>query len=92
MNGVVEGMSDFCLVYQDDVNIFNSNFNDHSRHLLAVLDRLQNANITLKKDRCTFGAKEVKFLGHIVSCDGIKMNPEKVEVVSAFDPHKIENN
>ena len=88
MNEVLVGLSDICTVYQDDIIIFSSSFSEHIKHLEIVLERLRNANITLKKDKCVFGAKEVKFLGHIVSKDGIKINPEKVEVVKNFEAPK----
>jgi len=85
MNEVLHGLSDFCLVYQDDIIIFSTNLTDHLKHLQIVLDRLKEANITLKKEKCCFGVQEVKFLGHIISPDGIQVNPDKVQVVQLFE-------
>jgi len=85
MNEVLQGLQEFCLVYQDDIIIFSSSFKDHLKHVSLVLDRFKLANITLKKDKCIFGAQEVKYLGHIISSEGIKVNPDKVKVIQNFE-------
>ena len=49
-----------------------------------VLDRLANANLKIEIDKCEFLKWEIKFLGHIVTHQGIKPNPKKVECVSNY--------
>jgi len=88
MNEVLEGLHPFTLVYQDDIIIFSESFTDHMNHLRQVFERLRKANITLTKRKCTFGVQSVKFLGHIISTEGIKMNPEKVNVLKQFPQPK----
>ncbi|CAG2203350.1 Transposon Ty3-G Gag-Pol polyprotein,Retrovirus-related Pol polyprotein from transposon opus,Retrovirus-related Pol polyprotein from transposon 297,Retrovirus-related Pol polyprotein from transposon 17.6,Transposon Ty3-I Gag-Pol polyprotein [Mytilus edulis] len=72
------------LVYIDDLIVFSSSFDEHLCRLREVFGRLRNANLKLKKKKCAFMKSEVSFLGHIVSADGIKADPGKVEAVDKF--------
>lgn len=54
---------------------------EHGERLNTVLTRLQDAKITLNADKCQFEQDNVKFLGHIVGKDGIKIDPSKVEAI-----------
>ena len=76
-------MSDVCVVYIDDLMIFTSTDNqeEHDRIVLEVLRRLRNNDLFVKPEKCCFRVTEVDFLGMIVSCDGIKMDPEKVNAI-----------
>jgi len=88
MNEVLQGLDEFCMVYQDDIVIFSKSFTDHQKHLEKVLSRLRKANITLKKSKCKFGVQETRFLGHIITTEGIKMNPDKVKIAEQFPTPK----
>ena len=55
-----------CLVYLDDVIIMGRSFEDHFKNLALVLERLQDAGLKLKQEKCAFFWKEVLYLGHIV--------------------------
>ncbi|VDH93329.1 Hypothetical predicted protein [Mytilus galloprovincialis] len=72
------------LVYIDDLIVFSSSFDEHLCRLREVFGRLRNANLKLKKKKCAFMKSEVSFLGHIVSADGIKADPGKVDAVDKF--------
>ncbi|CAG7786583.1 unnamed protein product, partial [Allacma fusca] len=81
-----------CLVFLDDILIFAKSFEEHNRRLEHVLQALQNANLTLKPSKCQFGMEEVKYLGHIISTDGILPNPEKLTAVREFPtPTKVKD-
>ena len=67
----------------DDVLIFAPDQNEHDRRLRLVLDTLEKAGITLN-EKCQFNVKSIKFLGHIVTSEGIKVDPEKVEAIVKF--------
>lgn len=69
------------LAYVDDILIFSKNFDDHLKHLNQVFDRLRKANFTLKPSKCHFGVKQVKYLGHVLTKEGVKVDPAKIEVV-----------
>ena len=73
-----------CIAYVDDIICFSKNMSDHIRHLDQIFKRLNEAGLKLKPSKCHFAAKEVKYLGHIISAKGVKPNPEKVEIVSSF--------
>jgi len=54
---------------------------EHDERLNAVLKTLQDANVTLNEEKCEFSKDNVKFLGHIVGKDGIKIDPSKVTAI-----------
>ena len=54
-------------------------FEEHLNNLSMVLARLQAAGLMLKPEKCNFFQKEVLYLGHIVSEQGVNPNPEKIE-------------
>ena len=73
-----------CLIYLDDIIVFSSSFPTHLEHLRNVFTALRRANLQLKISKCSFGQKEVQYLGHIVSATGIKLDPRKIEAVSCY--------
>ena len=83
MNEIFHDMSDVCVVYIDDLMIFTEKDNqeEHNRVVLKVLRRLCDNDLFVKPEKCRFRVTEVDFLGMIVSCDGIKMDPEKVNTI-----------
>ena len=82
MNEIFHDMSDVCVVYIDDLMIFMStDSQDHDRIMLEVLRRLCDNDLFVKPEKCRFRVTEVNFLGMIVSCNGIKMDPEKVNAI-----------
>ena len=62
---------------QDDQRVRNNSFEEHLHNLAAVFDQLQEANLKLKPQKCTFGKKQITFLDHIVSRADIPADPEK---------------
>ena len=94
MTQVLRGLTrKFALVYVDDIIIFSPDFDTHLKHLAAVFDRLRCANLKLKPQKCHFAAKEVTYLGHVISKHGIKVNPAKTAVIQTFplpkDPSEV---
>lgn len=73
-----------CLVYLDDIIIFGSSLQQHLDNLNKVLQRLIQANLRIQLDKCEFLQKQCEFLGHIVSEDGIKPNPNKIDKILAW--------
>lgn len=72
---------DFCMVYLDDIIIYSQTFEDHLTHLQKIFDKLRNAGLKMKAAKCAFGLEEVPFLGHVVSPEGVKPNPEKIKAI-----------
>ncbi|KAJ3659856.1 hypothetical protein Zmor_011519 [Zophobas morio] len=76
------------LVYIDDVIIYSKTFEEHIEKLREVFERLRAANLTLKTKKCTFASTQVKVLGHIVSSDVIRPDPEKLAAIKNFPQPK----
>jgi len=83
MNEIFHDMSDVCVVYIDDLMIFTDTDDQekHDKIVLEVLKRLRDNGLFVKPEKCHFKVTEVDFLGMIVSRDGIKMDPEKVNAI-----------
>lgn len=80
---------DFCFPYIDDILIASSNSEEHEKHLKLLFARLQDYGILINAAKSTFGVREVKFLGHMVSKDGTKPLPEKIETIMNFPLPKL---
>ena len=72
----------FC--YIDDILVASSTEEEHIADLRAVFTRMQQHELVIHPDKCTFGAKTLEFLGHTVSEHGIQPSPSKVEAIAAF--------
>ena len=70
-----------CLIYLDDIVVFSTTFEEHVERLEAVFRRLQTNNLKLKASKCEFFKREVTYLGHVVSEEGIRTDPTKTEAV-----------
>lgn len=67
--------------HMDDVLIWGATKEQHDTRLRAVLERAEKAGVTLNMSKCEFGQREVKFLGVIVSADGMRPDPDKTRAV-----------
>ena len=73
-----------CLIYLDDVIIFSTTFEEHLDRLEAVFSRLKQHNLNLKPSKCEFFKAKVTYLGHVVSEEGIRTDPSKLEAVQKW--------
>ena len=71
----------YCLVDLDDIIMWSATFDEHLHHLRQVFDRIRKAGLKLKPAKCKFLKKQVTFLGHVVSSQGIETDPEKTRAV-----------
>ena len=82
MDIVLSGLNfEICLVYLDDVIIFASSPEEHLDRLERVFQRLRGANLKLKPSKCQLLRRTVSFLGHIVTPEGVAMDPAKIQDV-----------
>ena len=72
--------------YLDDIIIFSETPEQHLTHIKIVLARLRQANLKLKRSKCCFFKKEIHYLGHLLTPDGIKPQLEKVKAISELKP------
>ena len=83
MNECYEGLHlKICLIYLDDIIVYSKTIQEHMERLEQVFQRTREANLKLCPDKCSYFQKEVKFLGHVVSEEGIGTDPEKVDKIS----------
>lgn len=82
MNEILHSHIDICaMVYLDDVIIYSATENEHVRNVLAVLQLLEQHNLVLNLEKCTWALPSIPYLGHIVSGNGISPNPDKVRAI-----------
>ena len=74
-------MDKFVIVFIDDILIYSKDRNEHAQHLRLVLQRLKAKKLYTKFKKYEFWLERVVFLGHLVSKDGVAMDPAKVEAV-----------
>ena len=80
-----------CLIYLDDVIIFSKTVDEHLERLQEVFARLKSAGLKLKPSKCNFLQQKVKYLGHIVSADGIATDPDKIAAIKDWrTPQTVE--
>nr|GEU52135.1 putative reverse transcriptase domain-containing protein [Tanacetum cinerariifolium] len=74
----------FVIVFIDDILVYSKTTEEHEDHLRIVLDILRQKKLYAKFSKCDFWLGKVAFLGHIVSADGITMDPAKVEAITKW--------
>ena len=70
-----------CMVYLDDIVVFSSSVSQHVQHLQEVFVRLREAGLTLKPRKCNLLQRSVKYLGHVLSADGVSPDDSKFAAV-----------
>ena len=85
MNKVFNGLN-FAFIYLDDIIIFSNTAEEHLRHIQIVINRLRSAQLKLKKSKCSFFKKELYYLGHLLTTEGIKPQIEKVKAIHKMRP------
>ena len=82
MNKILMDFLDkFVVVFIDDILIYSKNEEEHAQHLRMVLQRLREHKLYAKLSKCEFWMREVAFLGHVVSEEGVKVDPQKIQAI-----------
>eukprot|EP01018_Ginkgo_biloba_P010851 Gb_36546 [translate_table: standard] len=71
----------FVLVFLDDILVYSRNWEDHTNHLDKVLQILEDNHLFAKRSKCEFGKGELEYLGHIISGEGVKVDPKKIQSI-----------
>ena len=88
MSSLVDHL-EYARVYLDDLLVLtNGSFDDHLSKLGKVLELLSQAGLKCNADKCSFGAKEVEYLGYLLTHDGIRPVPAKIKSILALSPLK----
>jgi hypothetical protein len=70
----------------DDILIYSKNEEEHAKHLWIVLTRVREHQLYAKFSKCAFWLEEIQFLGHILSANGIAVDPSKVKDILEWKP------
>ncbi|KAL0551938.1 hypothetical protein IC582_011031 [Cucumis melo] len=79
-----EFLDTFVIVFIDDILIYSKTEAEHEEHLRMVLQTLRDNKLYAKFSKCEFWLKQVSFLGHVVSKDGVSVDPAKIEAVTGW--------
>lgn len=86
MNRVFKKYLDkFVIVFIDDILIYSRTEEDLAEHLQIALETLRREKLYAKFSKCEFFQRKVQFLGHVISNEGIKVDPSKIEAVLNWD-------
>lgn len=70
-----------CVVYLDDILIFSTSLQEHIKSITDIFRVLKQANLKIQIDKCNFMKRETEFLGHILTKEGLKPNPNKIKTI-----------
>ena len=87
MDRVLAGLHwETCLFYLDDIIVFSSTWEEHLARLREVFERLRQAKLKLGAAKCTFATKEVSYLGHRVTEEGLLPDPSLLAAIRDIPP------
>ncbi|UYV82094.1 K02A2.6-like [Cordylochernes scorpioides] len=79
--GNIEGV----VCFMDDIVVYGSSLEEHNERVRQVLKKIQEEGMTLNPEKCQFGVKTVKFLGHILSSEGLFIDEEKLDAITKME-------
>jgi len=77
-------IGDFVVLYLDDILIFSDSDEQHAEHIRLILHELKQNHLYVNAAKCRFFQQEIKFLGHIISAEGVAVNKVKVQAVEEW--------
>jgi hypothetical protein len=75
----------FIVMFIDDIQAYSTNYIEHKEHLKTVLNVLRQRKLFAKLKKCEFWLQDVSFLGHLVSKDGLAVDPKKIEATVEWE-------
>ena len=81
----VQELGNFIVIYLDDVTVFSQSDDEHLRHLRRVFEKCRRFRISLNPKKIIFELEEGKLIGHIISKDGIKIDPSRIEAIQKLE-------
>ncbi|GJP41369.1 hypothetical protein CLOM_g1041 [Closterium sp. NIES-68] len=87
MNDIFRELLDKCvIIYLDDILIYSRSREQHLRDLDAVFTLVHKNRLITKGSKCDFLKQELEFLGHVVSTEGVKIDPKKIKTIQEWKP------
>lgn len=85
MEKILAGLSrKVCMVYLDDIIVFSKSFRDQLENLKQVFQKLRESKLKLSPKKCVLFQRQVSFLGHIISSDGVASDPSKISCIKEW--------
>lgn len=85
MDNVLRGLiNNCCLVYLDDILVYSTSLQEHMINLKKVFQRLRESNFKIQLDKSEFLKHETAYLGHVITRQGIKPNPDKIVAIQKY--------
>src|SRR6202044_1522029 len=93
MNDILNDLLDVNVTcYIDDILIYSDDPDEHKQHVREVLRRLRKHGLYARPDKCHFSADSVSYLGFILSKEGLKMDPSKIQTIQDWPkPRKVKD-
>lgn len=85
MNEVLRDyINKICVVYLDDILIFSTSLEEHIQSIRKIFKKLSEHNLKVQFDKCSFLKRETEFLGHVLTEEGMKPNPNKIKCIEEY--------
>ena len=85
MNLLLQGaLGQYAYIYMDDIIIYSRDADSHLKHIETILEKLQTNGLKVKFSKCQLFREEIAYIGFLVSLNGMKVNPEKLNAVTHF--------
>ncbi|KAG7594042.1 Zinc finger CCHC-type [Arabidopsis thaliana x Arabidopsis arenosa] len=85
MNGISrEFLDEFVIIFIDDILVYSKDRETHQNHIKTVLERLREQKLFAKLSKCSFWQRSIGFLGHIISDQGVSVDPEKIRSIKEW--------
>ena len=93
MNDIFSDLLDVSMIiYLDNILIYSKNPADHKKHVHEVLHHIHENGLYAHPDKCCFSKDTIEYLGFILSKDGLKMDPSKVQTIQDWpEPCKVKD-
>ena len=75
---------DFVFVYLDDILVASKSPAEHYNHLRKIFTLLSSNGLIIQKSKCIFGVQELEYLGHLITVEGVRPLPSRIEVIRYF--------
>ena len=85
---MADQLFEYLLCYLDDILVYSKTFEEHLQHLRQILRKIATTGLKLRWEKCQFLAKDVTYLGHSISADGISCQDDKIQVVQKWPTPK----
>ena len=82
MNDILfDYLNDFYIVYLNNILVYSNDLIEYTLYIRKVLKRLKKVGLELNIKKCEFNTIKIKYLGFIISIDGIEVDPKKVAII-----------